>query len=272
MQLPKRFVDRAKANLRRYQKVLESARARDLNESDTATIVSDFLTDVLGYTKYEEVTSEFAVRSTFCDLAVTVSGDLRYLIEVKSAGTDLRENHLRQACDYAANQGVEWVILTNGVIWEAHRMRFEQPVQHDIVFRVDLLDPDAKAPSILEKLYLISKEAGGGREIDRFYKSKEATSRYVIAQLLLSEPLLGTLRRQLRATFPEVKVDETMLAGILRNEVIKRDALEGEKATAAERVTRRAARKRARAKAAVDKPVASPTPTPGADAPAAAPA
>ena len=116
MKVSKRFVDRARPALRKYQKVLESATARDVGESDTALIVSDILTDVLGYDKYQDVTTEFAVRSTFCDLAVRVGGDLRYLIEVKSIGTDLRENHLRQACDYAANQGVDWVLLTNGVI------------------------------------------------------------------------------------------------------------------------------------------------------------
>ena len=63
--------------------MLESARTRDVNESDTAVIVSDFLTDVLGYDKYEDVTTEFAVRSTFCDLAVKRGGHVQYLIEVK---------------------------------------------------------------------------------------------------------------------------------------------------------------------------------------------
>ena len=70
MRLPKRFAKRAKLSPWRYQKMLESARARDLNESDIATIVADFLTDVLGYAKYEQITNEFAVRSRFCDLTV----------------------------------------------------------------------------------------------------------------------------------------------------------------------------------------------------------
>jgi hypothetical protein len=126
MQVSKRFLDRAKSGLRRYQKILESARARDVGESDTCVVISDFLADVLGYDKYSEVTTEFAVKSTFCDLAIRVGGRLRFLIEVKSAGTDLKENHLRQAVDYAANEGVEWVLLTNGVMWKAHRIRFEQ--------------------------------------------------------------------------------------------------------------------------------------------------
>ena len=163
IRLPKRFADRAKTALRRYQKVLDSARARDVNESDTVVIVTDFMSDVLGYDKYEDITTEFAVRSTFCDLAVKRGGRVQFLIEVKSVGTDLRENHLKQAVDYAANQGVEWVILTNGVSWRAHRVRFEQPISNDLVFTADLLDPEAKPQQLIEKLYLISKEAGASR-------------------------------------------------------------------------------------------------------------
>lgn len=53
-----------KTNLRKYQRVLESARKRDVNESDTSVIVKDMLSDLLGYDKYEEVTTELAIRST----------------------------------------------------------------------------------------------------------------------------------------------------------------------------------------------------------------
>lgn len=270
MKISKRFVDRARPALRKYQRILESAKARDVGESDTMVIVGDILTDVLGYDKYQEITTEFAVRSTFCDLAVRVSGELRYLIEVKSIGTDLKENHLRQACDYAANQGVEWVLLTNGARWQAHRMRFEQPIQNDLVFSVDLLDPATRPNDLLEMFFLISREAGSGAEIDRYYRGKEATSRYVIAQLALSEVVLDPLRRQLKKMFPGVRVTSEALATLLRNEVIKRDALEGEKATIAGRLVRRAMKKRTKARtdaAAQEEavpipvtPVKSPTP------------
>jgi len=249
MKLPKRYLDRAKINLRRYQKILESAKARDVNESDTAVIISDFLQDVLGYNKYEEITTEFAIRSTYCDLAIQLSGTLRYLIEVKSIGTDLRDNHLRQAVDYAANQGVDWVLLTNGVRWQAHRIRFEKPIAHDEVFSLDLLDPDCKPMDLLERLYLISREAVSANEIDSYYRTKEASSRYVIAQLLLGEPVLSTIRRQLRGLFDGLKITDDEISEVLRAEIIKREALDGEKAAEATARVKRAVRKRDRAKA-----------------------
>lgn len=64
IRISKRFLDRAKPALKRYQKILESALDRDVNESDTTVIISDFLTDVLGYDKYSELTTEFCIQST----------------------------------------------------------------------------------------------------------------------------------------------------------------------------------------------------------------
>ena len=246
----KRFLDRAKTNFRRYQKVLQAAKARDIGESDTVLIVTDFLAEVLGYDKYSEITAEFVIRSTFCDLAIKTNGQLRFLIEVKAIGTELRENHLRQAVDYGANQGAEWVLLTNGTDWRAYRIRFEQPISHDLVFDVDLLDPECKTADILQMLYLISREALGGAQIDQYWRQKEATNRFVITQVLLSPPVLGPLRRELRRLAPGLRISEEDLATLLQLEVLKRDALEGDKAEAAAKRVRRAGRKRERERAA----------------------
>jgi hypothetical protein len=245
----KRFLDRSKGQLRRYQKILQSARARDVGESDTVLIVTDFLADVLGYDKYSEITAEFVIRSTFCDLAIKTNGDLRFLIEVKAIGTELKENHLRQAVDYGANQGAEWVLLTNGAEWRAYRVRFEQPISHDLVFDLDLLDPACRTSELLQMLYLISRDAIGGEEIDRYWRQKEATNRFVVAQILLSSPLLSTLRRELRRLAPGIRVSVEGLSELLQLEVLKRDVLEGEKADVATKRVRRALRKRERERA-----------------------
>jgi len=260
MQVSKRFLDRAKGSLRRYQKVLGSARTRDVNESDTCVIISDFLADVLGYDKYSEVTTEFAIKSTFCDLAVRAAGKLVFLIEVKSVGTDLKDNHLRQAVDYAANEGVEWVLLTNGVTWQAYRVRFEQPISHDLAFSLDLLDPTARANELLERLYLISREGASATAIASYWQRKEATSRYVVAQLLLAPDTIAVVRRQLRQLFPGIKVSEEDIATLLASEVVKREAIEGDRAAAAQKLVRKSARRRERARAASETPAQSAPP------------
>jgi hypothetical protein len=53
-----------------FQPVLAKARDKDINESDTVTIIVDVLSQVFGYDKYTEITSEVSIKHTFCDLAI----------------------------------------------------------------------------------------------------------------------------------------------------------------------------------------------------------
>ncbi|MHB8896903.1 MAG: type I restriction enzyme HsdR N-terminal domain-containing protein, partial [Candidatus Geothermincolia bacterium] len=87
--IPAKVETRMKDALKRFQPILSSALARDVNESDTASIVTDLLAEVFGYDKYHEVTSEHMIRGTYCDLAITIEGKLCLLVEVKAIGLDL---------------------------------------------------------------------------------------------------------------------------------------------------------------------------------------
>ena len=53
-----KVISRFKENFTKMQKVLEQAKARDINEADTVAIVSDLLTNIFGYDKYNEITHE----------------------------------------------------------------------------------------------------------------------------------------------------------------------------------------------------------------------
>jgi len=86
-------------------------------EHEKSRILRDILNAVFGYDKYAELTSEHAIRGTYCDLAVRIDGKLAFLLEVKAVGLDLKDQHVKQSVDYAANQGCEWVVLTNGIEW-----------------------------------------------------------------------------------------------------------------------------------------------------------
>jgi predicted type IV restriction endonuclease len=140
MAAPARVAERCIAALKRYQPILGAARTRDVNEADTVVIVVDLLADLFGYDKYNEITREYSIKSTFCDLAVKVDGHVQFLIEVKAVGLDLKDTHLKQAVDYAANQGVEWVALTNGIRWQVFRVTFGKPIGQELVLDFSLLD------------------------------------------------------------------------------------------------------------------------------------
>jgi predicted type IV restriction endonuclease len=157
--VPKKVEERIREVLRRFSPILISQRDRDVSEADTVTVVKDLLSDLFGYDKYAEVTSEHAIRGTYCDLAIKLDGKLRLLLEVKSIGLQLNEKHIRQAVDYAANQGLDWVVLTNGIRWMLFQVSFKKPIEAKMVAEFDLLAVDLKSEADLEKIYLIPSHA-----------------------------------------------------------------------------------------------------------------
>jgi hypothetical protein len=245
--IPNKVRERLVAGVKKYQSILATAKARDVNEADTVTIIKDLLADVFGYEKYSEVTSEYAIRGTFVDLAIKLDGTLQLLIEVKAIGMDLKDAHTKQAVDYAANQGVEWVALTNGDNWHVYRVSFGQPIGQELVFKFDFLSLNVKNANDLETLYLLTKEGFGKSILGEYHAQKQALSRYFIGAMLLTEPVLDVIRRELRRISPDVKIDIEQISDVLTQEVLKRDVLEGDKADEARRkitkVANRALRK-----------------------------
>ena len=136
--IPVKVQNRFQEGLKKYKRILTKAQSQDINESDTVTIITDVLQDIFGYDKYSEITSEFAIKKTFCDLAIKIDDDVKMLIEVKSAGLNLKDTHLKQAVDYGANSGIDWVILTNGVIWKVYKIIFSKPIDHELVYEFDI--------------------------------------------------------------------------------------------------------------------------------------
>ena len=233
--IPSKVEQRIKDGLKRFAPILVAQRDRDVSEADTVTVVKDILSDVLGYDKYLEVTSEHAIRGTYCDLAIKLEGKLRLLIEVKAIGIQLAEKHTKQAVDYATNQGLDWVALTNGIRWMLYRIHFKKPIEAKLVAEFDLLATDLKSESDLEKVYLISREGLIRGAVVEFSEKQSATSKYLIAALLLQdEDVLTGIRRELRKV-TGILVEPAVIAEVLRNDIIKREALEGEEASQSER-------------------------------------
>ena len=247
--IPTRVADRLSAGLKKFQPIIASAKSRDVNESDTVIIVTDMLSDVFGYDKYSEITSEFAVRGTYCDLATRVDGDLQCFIEVKSAGIELKDNHTKQACDYAANQGVDWVVLANGAIWRVYKVTFAKPITQELVIELDILNMNPKRTEDLEALFLLAKEGFQKSALGDYSAQRQALSRFTIGAMLLTEPIIDMIRRELRRMCPDVKIDQEQVRTVLSQEVIKRDVLEGERADDARKKVARAANRALRAKA-----------------------
>lgn len=161
---------------------------------------------------------------------------------MKAVGIDLKDQHVKQAIDYAANEGVDWVVLTNSVCWRVYKVLFAKPVDKELVVEFSLLDLDAKDSEDIELLALLSREAWSKERLGEYLEQKQAISRFTIAAVLLSDTLLPVIRRELRRISPSVHIGTEEIADALRNDVIKREALDGDKATAAAKLVAQASR------------------------------
>jgi hypothetical protein len=240
VKIPKRTHDRLVAGLKRYQPIVRKLAARDISEADTVTVIKDMLSDLFGYDKYTELTSEQQIRGTYCDLAIQVDEEIHYLVEVKSAGTTLNENHLRQVVNYGAHKGVEWVLLTNGIVWKVYRIKFAQPIEWDEVYCFDMGALSARSFEDLAKLFMLCREMITSDVLVEFHKQTQILNRYVIAELLLGDAVVGTLRKEIRRLFDGLKTTDDELRTLLAEQVIKRDALDGDAPKAAKASVKRA--------------------------------
>lgn len=246
--LPKKFVDRVGSALKKYQKIVVTQQKSDVAEADTVTLVKDIMADVFGYDKYEELTSEHQIKSTYCDLAVKIAGKLRLLIEVKSAGSSLADNHLRQVIDYGAHQGIHWLVLTNAVEWRLVRIYVANQISHEEVCRISLPDLSSRNEDHLQQMFLFAKEGLSIDAMDAFHQHAQLFNKFTVAAIVRSEPVVSVVRRELRRLFPDIKVGNANLLAMIEEEVIKRDTLEGDKAKEAAARIKKAQGKIERAK------------------------
>jgi hypothetical protein len=241
IKIPKKTQDRLIAGLKRYQPIVGKLRERDISEADTVTVIKDMLTDIFGYDKYADLTSEQQIRGTFCDLAIKVEGKIYYLAEIKSAGTKLNDSHLRQAINYGAHQGIEWVILSNAIEWRLYRIKFGQPIDYEEVFNFDVIKLSSRSGDDLNKLFMLCRENISSDSLAEYHRQAQIVNRYVISELLQSDAMVSALRREIRRLFDGVRATEGDLRIILTNDVLKRDTIDGDPPKAAKAVVKKAA-------------------------------
>ena len=229
--------------IKRFKPIVAKAKDKDVNESDTVAIITDILSEVFGYDKYSEITSEFAIKKTYCDLALKINDQPRVLLEAKAAGLNLKEQHIKQAVDYGSNSGIEWVILTNSVQWMVYRIMFGRPVSAELVYDFDFTQVNPKKESDLELLFYLTKEAmskTGKASLDEFHSHKQMVNKFVVAQTLLTEPVLDAIRKTIKKISPDAKGTNDEIYRIISDEIIKRDVLDDEKTAAAKKLVTKA--------------------------------
>ncbi|MCH9662141.1 MAG: hypothetical protein K0U66_00605, partial [Gammaproteobacteria bacterium] len=99
-----------------------------------------------------------------------------------------------------------------------------------------------------ETLFVLCKRGVQKDLIDELYEHRQSFNRYTVGAVLLTEPILGTVARELRRMKEGLKVSTDQLETLMREEVLKRDLIDSDAAKEATKTVQKILKKRLRAK------------------------
>jgi predicted type IV restriction endonuclease len=204
-----------KQRTKSLQKLLED----DANESTVRLVITEILTEGLGYELLTDLDTEYANRGEFVDYGIRIDRQFVAFVEVKRPSTKLGGKHLKQVEYYAMNQGVEWLWLTNGHHWQVWHIEDQTPIQAELVFEVDFLDHEESMPRKIDKFFYLTKESMKREEICKFWYAKQATSPEAIKQVIIgSHAVLDAIRREIRRK-TRVNLDVREIQRVIKSEI-----------------------------------------------------
>lgn len=151
---------------------------------------------MLGYDPITEISFEAQMKNKYVDMALKTDGIIRLLIEVKAAGVTLRDRHIEQAQMYASQNNYRWVLLTNGVTWNLYHLEFEEGIEYEKAFSVDLREPNFDEAA--DKLAILHRQAIKKGELDDYWRRRVAMSPDSLGKSLFTENVLRFIRTEIR--------------------------------------------------------------------------
>lgn len=192
-------------DLKKYIPIFQQAKEQGINEAETSLRIGKFLEDVLGYDVFSEITKEHSIKDKYVDYAIKIDGKIAFFIEIKQTGIELKEKHIEQASNYAANAGVEWILLTNGLGWQLYHLTFDEGIQSDLIWSTDISTDNIQDAS--DKISLLHKKSISKGDLEDYYAKIVTLSPKSIMQSIFHETTLQIIRRQLKKT-TGVSIDE----------------------------------------------------------------
>lgn len=184
-------------SLKAYKKKYIIKKYADLDESATRLMINSFLIEVLGYKELEEIKTEYSINGTYADYVIQLDKKQHIVIEVKAIQINISEKHIRQAIGYATNEGINWVLLTNGRYFTLFRVIFGKPIRYKEIFNYDLSDSNDFKSSMTYFEYLTIRCVRNG-ELEKFWQRFIATEPENLSKYLYKPEIIKFLKRSLK--------------------------------------------------------------------------
>lgn len=168
----------------------------------------------MGYDGLTEISREQQIKDRYADLAIKIDGVVKFLIEAKAAGVVLRDRYIEQAQRYASEGNIRWVVLTNGLVWHLYHLSFEEGIEYERAFSVDLsADPLDKVSDLLS---LLHRKAITKGELQVYWEKRVALSAKSVGRVLFFEDTLRLMRREIKR-LDGILIDEEDLGAAIQS-------------------------------------------------------
>jgi predicted type IV restriction endonuclease len=159
------------------------------------------------------------------------------LVRVSPVCSAPDHRYLLATAQHALLHGVEWIVLTNGIGWQVHHVEDTGKTRPEtpIVLAFDLSHMQPGRDAHLETLFLLTREGHRSAGLDHFRLRLEVTNRHYLGAIMLSDPVVAAVRRELRKLNPDLQITPLEIRENLANGVLRPDvAASSETATVLE--------------------------------------
>lgn len=204
-----------KKRLDRFLRDIVNACKIQENETKTRMILDRIFQEVLGY-RMENIEPEQNVQGRRADYVLSVDGEAMLVVEVKRAGSALRDRQIFQATAYGAYAGIRWALLTNLMEWQLYRISTNERVEAHLVFTVSL--QDGLSNDSAYHLALISHDGFRQKELlDGLYRKISILSYENLVVALLNQEVISRMRAILSHQAGQDLTQDEVQSAIERN-------------------------------------------------------
>jgi hypothetical protein len=130
-----------------------------------------------------------------------------------------------------------------------YKISFGKPIDADLICDFNFLEINLRKESDQEQLFILCKEGLGKEAIEEFHEYRKIVNRYFIGAVLLNDAVRKVIIKELKAASKGLKVEDSEIENILKNEVLKREVIDGGAAERAHERYKKASKKGKKAKA-----------------------
>jgi len=186
------------------RRMIEKLMKADGNEAETRRRVERIFETVMGYSAFEHLSRERAVKGSgeteHVDFAIQLEpgpdAEPIIMVELKRVGVDLARKHLKQVTSYAIDSGCEWVLLTNSREWRVYHVEFGQPPTTQLIDQWNVLTDDIA--QVAPKFQSISYKSIKKGSLKELWQKATVLSADSLLTALVSQDSMNVLRRVLR--------------------------------------------------------------------------